>query len=394
MKVLIVNNNNSVVGGNDAAAINQYNLFKSQSIDTHFFSKDNISNYFNIEDKSSFAKYFFNSDSKNALEKTLHEYKPDLIHIHSFGGVISNSLLSVLKKKKIPSILTVHDYKLICPVSSCLSNNKVCTTCAEEKNAKNVLYKKCNRNSYAYSAVNYLDYTISNNFYDQKEIINHFVFVSQFSYDLHRKFLPQLEEKHSIIPNFFEVKSTHNYSKEPYLLYIGRLSEEKGILQFTKVFTENKNLALKLLIAGEGNLKGELINLAASDERIKLIGFIQGAQKEEVIGKSQFVVLPSQWYENNPISLIESQSLKTPIIGTNIGGIPEIIKDGKNGFLFEPFSDFAIDSVLKKVLTLSNSEYNFLSDASIEKYNKDYTPSVFLRNTLNLYERILSKSPQ
>lgn len=390
MKVLIINNNNSIVGGNDAAALNQFALFRNKSLETFFFSRNTFNSTFELGNKLSFVKYFYNKDAKKSLQATINEFTPSIIHIHSFSGIVSNSLLSVLKNNNVKSVMTIHDYKLICPVSSCLSHTKLCTKCAEENNPKNVIFNKCNRNSMLYSGVNYLDYKIANDYFNQRALIDNYIFVSKFSAQLHYHFFPHLKNKSQIIPNFFTPQTKDRLLKESYLLYIGRLSAEKGILQFVNRFTKHKNLALSLLVAGDGPLKSQIEQIAMNDHRIKLLGFIKGDEKERLISKAKYVVLPSQWYENNPISLIESLALGTPVLASNIGGIPEIVEDNKNGFLFEAFNDQSIDSVLYKINNVEPQVYMNLVSNAFEKYYKEYTQDIFFKRTTDLYEKILS----
>ena len=123
-----------------------------------------------------------------------------------------------------------------------------------------------------------------------------------------------------------------NYDKDDYYCYVGRLSHEKGI---GTLIEAAKGLPLKLKIIGNGPLQ-EILTAQAAGADIELLGYRQWDEIKEIVGKARFCVLPSEWYENNPFSVIESQCLGTPVLGARIGGIPELIDEGKTGMLFMP----------------------------------------------------------
>ena len=141
------------------------------------------------------------------------------------------------------------------------------------------------------------------------------------------------KQKLNTLCNFIDIAKTRkdDYDKENYYCYIGRLSPEKGI---GTLIEAAKRLPYPLKIIGGGSLE-ETLRAAAAGSDIELLGYKHWPEIKEIVGKARFCVVPSEWYENNPLSVIESQCLGTPVLGSRIGGIPELIDEGKTGMLFE-----------------------------------------------------------
>jgi len=269
---------------------------------------------------------------KNILE-LIENAKPDLAHIHNIAHQISPSILPALKKRGIPVVQTLHDFKLVCPSYLFYTRGKPCEECKKNKFYKAIV-NKCIKNSFSGSFLIAMEMY----FHKMTKIYNNIDIFITPSLFMKRK----LEEfgiytnKLVHIPNFVLAESfSPNYDFEDYFIYFGRLSEEKGVMTLLKAV--ERNWKIKLLIVGEGVLEDELKRYAEKKGLKNVIfkGYKSGSEFQNLIRNAMFTILPSECYENCPISILESFAMGKPVIGANIGGIPELINEGSDGLLFE-----------------------------------------------------------
>ena len=193
------------------------------------------------------------------------------------------------------------------------------------------------------------------------------------------------------IPNFLdrtEPKVCKNNDTENYFLYFGRLSEEKGIITLVKAMD---GIEKSLYIVGTGPLEKSIQEYISNRHlsNIDLCGFKSGQELVDIVGNAKAVVLPSEWYENGPYSAIEALQLGRPIIGANIGGIPELIH--KNGYLFESGSVVDLHNCLMKIMGSTEEEYKNLQGASKTLFNEQYSPDSHYERIIKVYNMAIEK---
>ncbi|MFH1822311.1 MAG: glycosyltransferase family 4 protein [Patescibacteria group bacterium] len=335
-----------------------------------YFIREVNLNKFNL---INIIKYFNNYEAVGKLKKLLSEEKIDLAHFHNISGQISPAIIKVLKKHNIPVVMTLHDYKLICPNAMLFTNGKVCHRCLGGK-YYNCFLNRCNHNSILKSFIGMTEAYLNNKCLKSYKQINLFISPSQYLKNIYLKF-GFSEEKIFVIPNFidqskFKIK---NEKTENYLLYFGRLSKEKGIDTLIEAMAK-LNTDLKLKIVGEGtefeNYELRIKNYGLSN-KVQLTGAKYGDDLMDLVKNAKAVIIPSIWEENMPYSLLESLAYGKVLIASAIGGIKEIIKDNKNGLLFKPkdSSDLA-----KKIVKLGKIDTKTISErtrATILKFNSE-----------------------
>ena len=239
-----------------------------------------------------------------------------------------------LNKNGIPTILTLHDLKPICPNYKMYVNDHVCEECKGGKFI-NCFKNRCTKGSALGSAINtvemYFHYAMG---YYQN--VNKFIAVSKFYRDKMIEFGFDAE-KISYLPNYIDASEYDQTTREKgYILYFGRLSEEKGI----KVLFDaaRKVPDVPVYIVGTGPLEEQLKEQAEKERlnNIKFWGFQTGNYLKQILSESTAVVVPSEWYENCPMTILEAFAAGRPVIGSDIGGIPELIDEGVDGFTFPP----------------------------------------------------------
>jgi glycosyltransferase involved in cell wall biosynthesis len=218
-------------------------------------------------------------------------------------------------------------------------------------------------------------------------MFNKLIFVSKFSANIHNKYKSELKSITTHLYNFdpsLELKK-QNSKKGNYFLYAGRISREKGIKTLIKAFSSLPDINLK--IAGTGEGMEEYKNLASPN--ITFLGFQKGEQLRETIANASFVIVPSEWYENNPMAVIEAYSIGKPVIASNIGGIPEIVKDKTTGFLFESANAEDLTKQVGEANKISELGYKIMSDNAVLYANQEFSPEVHYEKLLEIYNDVI-----
>jgi len=295
-------------------------------VDLHKFSIKNI------------FKYFYNYEAVKNLKKLLKERQIDISHVHNIDGQISPAILRVLKKNNIPVVQTLHDYKLICPNAKLFCKSDICRACKGGEYYNSFL-KKCVHDSYAKSFLAALESYLYKTILKSDKYIDVYIAPSKFMKDICVKF-GILEKKVLVIHNFLNTKQEDlegDIEEGNYLLYFGRLVEEKGVSVLIEAM-EKIHSDLKLKIVGAGpdlkTLKKKVTSLNMSD-RIDFVGYKKSQELSELINRAKAVVVPSIWYENMPYSLLESLRAGKVSFVARTGGMQELIEDRVNGFLFK-----------------------------------------------------------
>lgn len=279
-------------------------------------------------------KTIYSKEARVKIRKVLDDFQPDACHLNNFNYQLTPSIiLEIVKwrketKKNCKIIFTAHDYQLVCP-NHMLNNpntHKNCEKCLGGHYI-NCVNGKCIHNSTAKSVIGMMEAE----FWKLKgtyRYIDKMICCSEFmktKLDTN----PLFANKTIAIHNFIDKVEWQDNEKKNYVLYFGRFSEEKGIGTLIKVCQQLPDI--QFIFAGTGPLE----NVINDVPNIKNVGFKKGKELEKLIREACFSIYPSEWYENCPFSVMESQMYGTPVIGANIGGIPELIQAGKTGELFE-----------------------------------------------------------
>lgn len=278
-------------------------------------------------------KTIYSSEARKKLRLVLADFQPDVCHLNNFNYQLTPSILLEIAKWKKEGhpcrvIFTAHDYQLVCPNHMCSNPNtgENCEKCLGG-HFENCALGRCIHGSLAKSAIGTLEAMLWNGCGVYKNI-DVMICCSEF---LKRKMdsNPLFAGKTLALHNFVDKAEKQETEKQNYVLYFGRFSREKGIDTLIQVCKELPEIPF--VFAGTGPLEEEL----AGVPNIQNVGFQRGQDLETLIRQARFSVCPSQWYENCPFSVMESQLYGTPVLGADIGGIPELIEVGKTGELFE-----------------------------------------------------------
>lgn len=268
------------------------------------------------------------------IRRVLERFQPDIVHFNNINFQLTPAILYEVRRQNIPMIWTVHDPQIACPCHRFYieSEGKICERCGKG----NFLYcvkNKCLQNSLSKSVIAALEsyyYHLRRTYH----LVDLYLCPSEF---IQRKMMVAgLKESRTLVLYNYANKSPDMAKlakKEKYILYFGRLSREKGVLSLLRVCARLPEVTL--LIAGTGPLEDTVREKAQQYTNIQYVGYKKDKELRELIANAAFCVLPSEWYENCPMSVVESQALGTPVIGSDLGGTKELIRHNHTGLIYK-----------------------------------------------------------
>ena len=293
-------------------------------------------------------KTIYSSEARKKLRLVLDDFQPDVCHLNNFNYQLTPSMImEIVKWRKVTGhkckiVFTAHDYQLVCP-NHMLNNPNTHENCEKciGGHFMNCMKGKCIHGSTAKSAIGMMEAE----FWKWKgtyKYIDTMICCSEFMKSKMDS-NPLFAKKTVAMHNFIDKVEWKETEKKDYVLYFGRFSEEKGIGTLIKVCKELPDV--QFIFAGTGPLE-ETVN---GIKNIKNVGFQKGEALEKLIREARFSIYPSEWYENCPFSVMESQMYGTPVLGAEIGGIPELIQVGKTGELFKSGNAEELNSKIQKL---------------------------------------------
>jgi len=340
------------------------NRVNSYTSDMDFHSSSKLSLLSNA------IKTVYSKEARVKIRKVLDDFGPDVCHINNFNYQLTPSIILEIKKwnKNCKIVYTAHDGQLVCPNHQLRNpnTNEVCEKCIDGK-FLNCVKEKCVHGSIAKSTIGAMEASFwkINGVY---KLIDCVISPSEFMKGkLAHNFA--IKEKIITLHNFVDKVEWKRTAKKDYVLYFGRYSEEKGIATLVQAAKELRDI--KFIFAGTGPLADKI-----KGDNIQEVGFKTGIDLENLIREAKFSIYPSEWYENCPFSVMESQMFATPVLGANIGGIPELIQVGKTGDLFESGNKEDLKKKIKEMLDKCD-EYSLncrnISFDDIEEYCEKLT---------------------
>ncbi len=314
---------------------------------------------------------------RRRFDRLLDEFQPDVVHLHNIHTQLSPVIAQAAKARGLRVVWTLHDYKLLCPRYDCLRNGKPCELCFGGDKSF-VLKYGCLKGSRLASAVAFLEARA----WPRAKLeawTDVFICPSRFMKGRMEAggFAP---DKLLALHNFIDSRRVAGprLPRLDHYCYVGRLSEEKGVRTLLRAASR---LNLRLKVLGTGPLEAELRAQYAGCAHIEFLGHQGWEGVRAVLASARFLVVPSEWYENNPLSVIEALALGVPVLGANIGGIPELIQPGRTGELFESGNEA---DLADKLAALAARAYPPLPAEAIAE---SFSATRYLERLLPLYER-------
>lgn len=326
-------------------------------------------------------RIIYSREARKKLKKVLYDFKPDIVHLNNIQFHLTPSIILEANKYRnktksdLKIIYTAHDYQLICPSHGLFDTQiRVCEKCLGG-NYTHCLRTKCVKGSLMKSFLGMIDaYTWK--FSKAYSYIDKIICPSVF---LKNKLDTQMRfaEKTVALHNFIEKRKVSRVEKEDYILEFGHLSRDKGTNTLLEVAKRMPNV--KFVFAGYGAAVEDMKDI----NNAEYVGFKTGDELVSLISRAKCSVYPSEWYENCPFSVIESQMFRTPVICSRMGGIPELVNEGETGLLFEAGNADDLESKLKYFLYTDSVAQQYTDNCENVTFE---TPETYYNKLINIYE--------
>lgn len=330
-----------------------------------------------LSDLKTAAHYFYSPKAGRYMAKLLDDFRPDVVHLQNFSHQLTPAVVKAAKDRKIPTVWTLHDYQIICPryrlyPKQDAHHQVVGYTCGFEFTPRDVLASLEQMAVQLYGGYDWIDAYISPS-----------KFLAKICKDW------GVNKKISHISNFIDLnKFRASDQVGDYFVFAGRLVDEKGVATLIKAAL---NVGVKLKIAGRGPDLPRLKKLAKSSKLISFVGHLSETEIKKLISQSRAVVVPSEWAENNPLSILEAQALAKPIIGARVGGIPELITDDVDGWLFNPGDVKTLSTILRQANHLPADTLRRFGKRADSRARSDYSSERHYKKLLSIYRAVIKK---
>ena len=327
-------------------------------------------------------KVIYSFEARRRLGELLGRVRPDIAHAHNIYHHISPSILGLLKGRGIPTVLTLHDLKIACPAYNMLAPDGICERCKGGK-VYNVVRNRCIGGSAAMSLVVMMEAVVHKLLGSYRRHVDCFVVPSRFYIDKFSEWgMPASQFRH--VPNFVDVpRYEPRYEPGNAFLYFGRVIRQKGVATLIRAVAGARK---KLLVAGTGPELEEMRALASGlNADVTFLGHLGGQQLRDVIGSCRAVVLPSEWYENAPVSLLEAYALGKPVIGARIGGIPELIRENETGVCFESGNVNSLQRALEDFDSRPGAQIQAMGRAGRRWVAEEFTVAMYRQRIMAVY---------
>ncbi len=330
-------------------------------------------------------KVIYSFEARRKLARLVDMVQPDVCHAHNIYHHLSPAILSLVKSRGVPVVLTLHDLKLACPAYKMLTHDGICERCKGGR-LYNVMWHRCIKESISLSAVVMLESILHRLLCSYSKNVDRFAVPSRF---LIEKMVEWGWDRSRFthIPNFVNVNTLRpNYEVGRPFLYFGRLGPEKGVATLIRAAASVK---APLQIAGAGPEEPTLRRLAADlGADVSFLGYLTGSVLYDAIRSARAVVLPSEWYENAPVSLMEAYALGKPVIGAHIGGIPELVRQGETGITFQSGSAESLATALRTFADMSAGRLAKMGRCGRVWMKAEYTAQRYCVRVLALYQEL------
>ena len=383
MKILLVHNNYGKYSGEEAVVDKMASMFREHGHEVCFYRLTTERSRESLSGKiKGFLCGIYSPSGVKGLREILEREKPDVVNVHNLYPFISPAALFECKKTKVPVVMTVHNFRLICPTGLFMRNGKPCEVCLQKRNEWGCIQYNC-EHSYFKS----VGYTLRNVYARwtgaYKNNVRTFACITEFQ---RKKLIEAGFDKNKIvvIPNSIDIPLKYETTFGSYVAYIGRLSYEKGydlLVEIARKYPE-----IQFCFAGA---KREATNIAFP-KNVQLMGYLKGKELEHFIKNARLVVIPSRCYEGFPMAILEAAQFGKPCVCPDHGGFTEIIGKGENtiGRLFEPNN---LNDLEKQILALWNQPVlvEELEQKAYEKLQKEYSSEVVYNKWNELFTKIL-----
>lgn len=333
------------------------------------------------------GKIIYSHEAQRGISALVERFRPHLAHAHNVYHHLSPAIFKTLKAHGVPTVMTAHDLKIACPAYKMLSHGSVCEKC-KGGNIAQVVLNRCAKDSLALSGLLLLETAVHRSLGLYTKYVDRIVVPSHF----YRTKLIEWgwpAEQLIYVPNFVkaDLLTGPTIAEGDYYLFAGRLAPEKGIATLIEAAALT---GMRLVVAGSGPDEAMLKQLAAERRApVTFVGHVSGQPLRDLIGGAKALVLPSEWYENAPVSILEAYGLGRPVIGAEIGGIPELIRANETGLASVSGNAVGLAETLVRMEALGPARRAAMGRAGRDWVSADFSAAAYRDRMLDLYGQLV-----
>lgn len=379
-RILLVHNYYQVPGGEDTVVLNEKKMLEDNGHEVFIYTRNNDEiKRMNILGKLKLAiETIYSLKTIIEIKKVIKENRIDIVHVHNTFPLISPSIYKAAKECGVKVVQTIHNFRLLCPSATFTCKGKICEKCMND-GLRFSIKNKCYRSSTIQTLIIVLMLKV-NKIIGSYDKVDAYIALTNFNKNKLQHLIPN--EKIFVKSNFVDInKEIIPFEKRKnQFVFVGRLDKLKGIDLLLKAWKGIKDS--DLIIFGTGPEEEWCKNYIKENNllNVKLMGFVSNEKVKKIITYSKALILPSQWYEGFPMTIVEAYSVGTPVIGSNIGNIGDLIIHNKSGWKFKPNCTDSLIKAVKEVSDCTESTYNL--------YREHYNAEKNYKILVSIYEEI------
>lgn len=390
MKILQVHNRYSHPGGEDTVLTNEARLLREHGHQLELLEAHNDdAPPSGLPAQWRLAReMLWSTAGVAAMNAALDRFAPDVVHVHNTFNKLSHAVIRTAVARRVPVVQTLHNYRLACANGLLLREGRPCELCLSQ-GRWNALRHRCYRGSLPASAVVSLSGALHLRLGTFKQRGLRVIALTNFSRQLFLR-AGLTAQVLRVKPNFVyrQVAAVPQAGRGQHVVFVGRLAAEKGVDLLLDAWRRLAPPGWTLELIGDGELRPAAASLDAS---VRWLGWLPPAEVMARIASARFLVMASPWYEGLPMVLLEAYSAATPIIVPRLGGMGEVLDEGRTGHGFDPGSVASLADVLGRALALPPSAWQALSDGALRAYQALYSPAVNHRQLLSIYQEAIDE---
>ena len=325
----------------------------------------------------------YSVSQKKLIKAFLKDSSPDVVHVHNFLPVITPSIFYACKELHIPVIVTLHNYRILCSNGLLFRDGKPCEDCIKSKWGIPAIKNGCYQESKIATVFPVISNALHGHLETWSSYINKVILLSEFSHEIFKKSHITFRDEQVIVkPNFTEDRG-YLYDKENYMLFVGRLSDEKGIVNVIEACIKANK---RLKIAGTGPLLEVVENYSHLYNNIEFVENQDGEELSSLYKNAQALITASKMYETFGLVIIESFSFGTPVIAPSFGNAGQLVKDQYNGLHYR-LDD--VDDLAEAIEKTDHLDQEIMRNNARETFLKNYTAQQNVLKLLDAYKSVL-----
>lgn len=383
MRILSIHNEYLIRGGEEESRQAEVSVLKHYGNDVSSYIENNTK-VSSLSQVGVALRTLWSKESYRVVKHLLKAQRHDVLHVQNFFPLISPSVYYAAHSERVPVVQAVRNYRFLCANSFLYRDGQVCELCSKKSFKIDAIQHKCYRENRAASATAASMHLLHSLLHTWNRI-DKFVAVSEF---VKKKMIEGgfPKEKIAVKPNFVYPDPNGSLQKEDYIIYVGRLQAEKGIQHLLAAIRSMKS-SIKVKIIGVGSLESEVVE-ATKNKNIEYLGKKTLAETYDIIGKAKALVIPSLWHEPFGRVVVEAYAKGTPVIGSRMGGIPELIEDGVTGYTYEAGNTDDLANQIERIYQ-DEALTTEMGLAAREVYLKKYSPESNYRMMMDIYSQLI-----